>query len=161
MSVVCTPVLRAILTSSRREHRERALRAIYRNAQQQTQLLGELLDAARIDADAFHLEREAWEVVEPAAAAKQIQGSIEIDPEVSATSIHADGARLRQVMANLFSNAVKFTPDGGQVTAQVRQGNGAIEIVVSDTGRGIARDFLPAFARHAPVPGTSTTRPPP
>jgi signal transduction histidine kinase len=135
------------------EQRHRALQAIYRNAQLQAQLLGELLEAARIDSDTFRLERarvdlgavvsDAWEAVEPAAAAKQIQASIHIASDVSAISFHADAARLRQIVTNLFSNAVKFTPNGGQVSAQVRQDDGAVELVVSDTGCGIPDDFLP------------------
>ena len=135
------------------ERRDHALEAIYRNAQQQAHLLGELLDAARIDAGTFRLNRErtdlgaivrdAWEVIEPVAEAKDIRGRIEIDAAVSATPFYADAARLGQIMTNLFSNAVKFSPHGGAVCAEVQLNGGAIEICVSDTGRGIAGDFLP------------------
>jgi signal transduction histidine kinase len=135
------------------ERRDHALQAIYRNAQQQAHLLGELLDAAQIDSAAFRLRREridvaavlrdGWEVVEPAAHVKNIQIRMDIDPGISATTFYADAVRLRQIMTNLLSNAVKFTPKGGEVCAQARSTDGAIEIVVSDNGRGIARDFLP------------------
>ena len=120
------------------ERRAHALEAIYRNAQQQAHLLGELLDAARIDAGTFRLNRErtdlgaivrdAWEVIEPVAEAKDIRGRIEIDAAVSATPFYADAARLGQIMTNLFSNAVKFSPHGGAVCAQVQLNGGAIEI---------------------------------
>jgi signal transduction histidine kinase len=135
------------------ERRDHALQAIYRNAQQQAQLLGDLLEAAQIDSVAFRLRRQnvdvaavvrdSCEVVEPAANAKGIHVRTDIDSDVSAMSLYADGMRLRQVVTNLLSNAVKFTPDGGEVRTRVRLIDSAVEIVVSDTGRGIAPDFLP------------------
>ena len=135
------------------ERRDQALQAIYRNAQQQAHLLGELLDAARINSATFRLRRDridlgavvrdGWDVVEPAAYAKGIRARMDIDPDVSAMAFYADAVRLGQVMTNLFSNAVKFTPNGGEVCAQVRLTDDAVEIVVSDTGRGISCEFLP------------------
>jgi signal transduction histidine kinase len=113
----------------------------------------ELLEAARIDAAPLHLEQErvdlanvvaeSWEAVEPAAGAKQIESCIEIDPAVRTLPFRADGPRLQQVITNLFANAVKFTPAGGRVSARVRRADAGVEIVVSDTGRGIPPEFLP------------------
>jgi signal transduction histidine kinase len=135
------------------ERREQALHAIYRNAQQQAHLLGELLDTARIDSGTFRLNRDrsdlaaivhdAWATVEPAAEAKCIHGRIDIDSAVPAMPFYADAARLEQVMTNLFANAVKFTPTGGSVRADVCLDDGGFEVRVSDTGRGISREFLP------------------
>jgi signal transduction histidine kinase len=131
--------------------RDRALEAIHRNAQQQAHLIGELLDAARINSgkrpliyesvDLQGVVRGAWEVVAPAAEAKSLTGHIDIDP--AANSFFGDAARLQQIVSNLFSNAVKFTPNGGRVNARVRRYDGVVEIIVSDNGRGIAREFLP------------------
>jgi signal transduction histidine kinase len=149
------------------ERRDHALQAIYRNAQQQARLLAELLDAAQIDSETFRLNRnrtdlgeivhDAWGAIEPAAQAKRIHGKIEIDPAVSEMPLYADEARLGQVMTNLLGNAVKFTPSGGSVRTEVRLGDDAFEIRVSDTGRGISREFLPLvfepFRQAAESPG--------
>jgi signal transduction histidine kinase len=135
------------------DRRDRALQAIHRNAQRQAELLGQLLDAARIKAGTLQLTRdhvdlasvvrEAWEVLEPAADAKGIEAVISVDAESLPISYSGDAARLLQVMINLFSNAVKFTPAGGRVHVQVHQTAGAVEIIVSDTGQGIPHVFLP------------------
>jgi signal transduction histidine kinase len=57
--------------------------------------------------------------------------------------IDADERNVKQVLFNLFSNAVKFTPDGGRVDVSARHADGAVEIAVRDTGVGIAPDDLP------------------
>ena len=131
--------------------RDRALEAIHRNAQQQVQLLGELLDAARIKSGTLQLKyesvdlealvRDAWENVALAADAKGLEGRIDVDSP--SNSFYGDAARLQQVMSNLFSNAVKYTPNGGKVSARIRRHDGLVEILVSDNGRGISPEFLP------------------
>jgi signal transduction histidine kinase len=133
--------------------RDRALEAIRRNAQHQVRLLEELLDAARLNSGTLPLEcttidlrtvvHDAWETVEPAALAKGIRGSLDLDPETATDPVYGDPDRLHQIVSNLFSNAVKCTPTGGRVHTQLRRHNGTAEIVVSDTGRGIAPEFLP------------------
>ena len=135
------------------ERREHALHAIYRNAQEQTRLLGELLDMVRIGSASLRLNyaevdlrsvvHTAWDSVEPAAAAKGVTSRIEIEPSGANHSFQADDARLRQIVMNLLSNAVKFTPSGGEIRVQVLWRKSAVEIVVSDTGCGISPTFLP------------------
>jgi CheY-like chemotaxis protein len=71
--------------------------------------------------------------------------------------VSADGARLQQVVWNLLTNAIKFTPRGGDVRVQVRRVNANVELSVSDTGVGIPADFLPhVFERFSQRDSSST-----
>lgn len=134
-------------------NRGRALEGIRRSAEQQIHLLEELLDTARVKSGVVQLNyervdldrvaRDAWNDVAPAADVKRIQTNIDIDATASTAPFYGDPARLHQIMENLFANAVKFTPFGGQVSTRVRQLDGSVEIVVADTGQGISEDFLP------------------
>ncbi len=129
--------------------RDRAVEAIYNNAQRQAQLIGDLLDVSRISAGTLRIEpveldvmpvlHRAMEVVEPAATAKGIRFSVHGLPVMC----RADPGRLQQVLWNLLSNAVKFTPDGGCVHVAVNDDAVGVEIVVRDNGIGIAPQFLP------------------
>jgi PAS domain S-box-containing protein len=129
---------------------ETGLRAIEESLVTQIRLIDDLLDVSRIAAgkttvdlqplelaDAVH---SAIEMVRPAAEAKQI--AIAVDTQAS-TFVLGDAARLQQVVANLLSNAVKFTPAGGAVDVALRQRDGNAEVVIRDTGDGIAAEFLP------------------
>ena len=66
-----------------------------------------------------------------------------LDLSGEASDFQGDPDRLQQVVWNLLSNAIKFTPGRGKVTVELRRWNGHVEIAVSDTGMGIAPDFLP------------------
>src|SRR5262249_15604215 len=83
----------------------------------------------------------AIESLRPAADAKKIQLQILLDP--NANPVSGDPERLKQVMWNLFSNAIKFTPEHGRVQVILQRINSHVEIVVSDTGRGIRPELLP------------------
>jgi signal transduction histidine kinase/ActR/RegA family two-component response regulator len=132
--------------------RDRACEAIFTNATRQARLIDELLDMARIMAGKLQLERTevdpreiaagAVEIVQIAAEAKRIQIGVQVDPEAGA--FHADGPRLQQVLWNLLSNAVKFTPEGGTIAVRITRRGRWGTITVTDSGIGIARDFLPA-----------------
>jgi CheY-like chemotaxis protein/two-component sensor histidine kinase len=129
----------------------RALQSIQRQVRSQCQLVDDLLDVGRIVSGKLRLELSevdpskviaaALDVVRPAAEAKQIGLTADLDPAVSV--MWADSERLQQVVWNLLSNAIKFTPDGGRVEIQLRRTDTGIEIVVADTGQGISEDFLP------------------
>jgi signal transduction histidine kinase len=133
------------------DKRESALRTIERNAQAQKRLIEDLLDIAGIMAGKLRLDvrsisvteviQNAVDAVMPAANAKGIHLETSIAPDVG--SIAADPERLQQIVWNLLSNAVKFTPSGGRVSLDVRRGERALRITVSDTGDGIKADLLP------------------
>jgi len=146
--------------------RGRAVHAIYDSARRQAELIEELLDIARIMGGRLKLERStidlrdivgaAIEVVQPAAEAKRIQ--IAVDNPETALPFYGDSARLQQVTWNLLTNAVKFTPEGGQVGVAVRRRNDGIRIVVTDSGPGIPEDFLPSVFEPFRQADASSTR---
>ncbi len=133
------------------ENSVKALDTIERNARAQAQLVDDLLDVSRIitgklrmdvrPADPNSFIDAAVESVRPAAEAKglRIQKVVDTGP----ISIPGDPVRLQQVVWNLLSNAIKFTPRGGRVQIRSERVNSHLEIVVSDTGQGIAPEFLP------------------
>jgi signal transduction histidine kinase/ActR/RegA family two-component response regulator len=130
---------------------ERALASIERNAELQSHLIEDILDFARIIAGKLRLEVQpvdpavvveaAVDVVRPAALAKDVRLQVVLDP--GAGPVSGDAGRLQQVVWNLLTNAVKFTPKGGRVQVRVERINSHIEITISDTGEGITEDFLP------------------
>jgi signal transduction histidine kinase len=83
----------------------------------------------------------ALDVVRPAAAARSIKLSARYDPR--AAKVSGDPDRLQQVVWNLLSNAVKFTPEGGRVEVTLARDGSRAELTVSDTGVGIAPEFIP------------------
>ncbi|HEY8077665.1 MAG TPA: ATP-binding protein, partial [Labilithrix sp.] len=132
------------------EKRERALETIERNANNQTQLIEDLLDVSRIISGKLRLDvgsvdlpsvvENAIEVVRPAAEAKGLAIRQTIDP--NAGPILGDAQRLQQVLWNLLTNAVKFTAKGGSIHVAVRKRDSHVEIIVADDGQGIAPDFV-------------------
>ena len=81
------------------------------------------------------------DVARPAADAKNIALNLHLDPAASATS--CDVARIQQVVWNLVSNAVKFTPKGGRIDVSLRRKESSIELEVKDDGQGISAELLP------------------
>jgi PAS domain S-box-containing protein len=145
---------------------ERGIAAISRSALAQTQLIDDLLDTSRIISGKLRLDRRdvsiaevvggAVESVMPAATAKHIR--ITREPKLDGR-VFGDAARLQQVIWNLLTNAVKFTPDGGSVTIGVERRGADVEIIVRDTGVGIASEFLPlVFERFRQADSSSTRR---
>jgi PAS domain S-box-containing protein len=128
-----------------------ALETIERNARAQSQLIDDLLDVSRIIAGKLRLDvstvdlaqviEAAVGAVRPAAEAKNMRLQVLLDPQVGPISGDAD--RLQQVVWNLLTNAVKFTPKGGRVQVRLERINSHVEIAVSDTGKGIDSEFLP------------------
>jgi signal transduction histidine kinase len=150
-----------------REQQLRALAAVERNAISQTRLIDDLLDVSRaivgklrIDARLVNLGRvldEAIDTLLPALTAKAIQFTARIDPDME--PLFADPVRLQQIVWNLLSNAIKFTPEGGTVELRASRGTAHVEIAVSDTGAGIAPEFLPfVFDRFRQAEGGTRRR---
>jgi PAS domain S-box-containing protein len=140
---------------------------IERSAKTQLQLIEDLLDTARIISGKLRLEiqpvnlvsviERALEVIRPAAEAKQINLIPLLDRE--AGQITGDSERLQQVVWNLLSNSVKYTPQGGSVEVRLARVASHIEVTVSDTGKGISADFLPhIFDRFSQNDSSSARR---
>jgi PAS domain S-box-containing protein len=158
-----------ILREGRRNDAEiaKTTEIIDRNARTQLQLIEDLLDTARLISGKLKLELQpvalidvvgaALDVVRPAALAKGIELRTEFALEDS--QIMGDPARLQQIVWNLLANSVKFTPAGGHITTILRRAGAQMEIVISDTGKGIKPDFLPhVFDRFAQADGSSVRR---
>jgi signal transduction histidine kinase/CheY-like chemotaxis protein len=143
-----------------------ALEIIERNAQLQSQLIEDLLDVSRILRGKLSLNmapvnlastiKAALETVRLAAEAKSIQIQTMFDPTIG--QVLGDSARLQQVIWNLLTNAVKFTPDGGQVEIQLQLIGSQALIQVRDTGKGISPDFLPYVFEYFRQADATTTR---
>ncbi len=143
----------------------RGLEAVERNAVAQTRLIGDLLDVSRIITGKLMLEARPvglWPIVEagvegvrPAAEARGVR--LELSPDAGEALVSGDPDRLQQVVWNLLSNAVKFTPQGGSVRVRLGREGGQAVVEVSDTGRGIAPEFLPhVFERFRQADGRIT-----
>jgi signal transduction histidine kinase len=144
----------------------RALDVIERNASAQAQIIEDLLDVSRIVVGQFQLDVQpigdlgpivgaVAESFRPAAASSGIALTVRVDP--MAGPIVGDPKRLQQIVWNLVSNAIKFTPPGGRVDIACTGGEDGIELRVQDTGRGIPASFLPRlFDRFSQADSTST-----
>jgi PAS domain S-box-containing protein len=129
--------------------RAKAIEVINRNAQVLTDMVGELLDSSRMvtgkvrleiqDTDLSQLATEAIENIRPSAITKRLDLRVRIEPGVQ---IVADPDRLRQIMWNLLTNAVKFTPIGGRIEVEVYADTPSAYIVVRDTGIGVSPEAL-------------------
>jgi signal transduction histidine kinase/ActR/RegA family two-component response regulator len=145
--------------------RERGLATIERSAQAQTRLIEDVLEVSRIITGKLRLDLDrvevaavinaALDVVRPAATAKSLELSVHIEEAIG--SAFGDSDRLQQVMWNVLSNAVKFTPAGGKIEVRARRQGSALELVVQDSGIGISPEHLPhVFERFRQVDGSTT-----
>jgi PAS domain S-box-containing protein len=145
---------------------ERGLAVIERNARAEAQLVEDLLDVSRIAAGKMRIDVRrvtptdvvdaAVDSVRFAAEAKQIRLAADLDRQ--AGEVMADAGRLQQVVWNMLTNAIKFTPKGGRVRVSLRRADAQVEIAVRDTGQGIAPDFLPYVFERFRQADSSTTR---
>jgi PAS domain S-box-containing protein len=142
-----------------------AIETIYRNAKAQAQIIDDLLDMSRIVSGKIRLQTAAVDLMDlvqvsvdgirPAAAARQIR--LDVAPARDAVLVAGDAGRLQQVLWNLLTNAVKFTPAGGRITVHVGTSEGQATVRVEDTGAGIDPAFLPhVFERFRQADGSTT-----
>jgi PAS domain S-box-containing protein len=145
----------------------RGLQTIERNARAQAQLIEDLLDMSSIASGKVRLEllplspasiaAAAIEAVLPSAEAKQI--TIDTDFEAAPGMVAGDASRLQQIIWNLLTNAIKFTPRGGMVAVRVRREADQIAITVTDSGAGIAPEFIGhVFERFRQADATTTRK---
>lgn len=129
----------------------RAFEVIARNAQAQTQIVDDLLDVSRMESGKLKLEvgdvdlvsviEQSVQSIALPLESKDLRVRKILDPD--AAQVLGDTVRLRQVVANLLTNAVKFTPKGGSITIVLRRLRSDVEIAITDSGQGIAPEALP------------------
>jgi len=135
------------------ENTLKAIDTIVRNAETQNRLIEDLMDVARIVSGKLVIERErvdaaelvatSVETIKPKAVEKEISVNLAVAEAARGKNISGDPNRLRQILLNLLTNAVKFTPEGGRIDVSMASENKHLEIKVKDNGAGISRDFLP------------------
>jgi PAS domain S-box-containing protein len=133
------------------EHVDRALETVERNSRWLTQIVEDVLDVSRIVSGKIRLDVQPVEMaavienavltLKPGADAKGVKVHTLVDPRAGAVS--GDPDRMQQVVWNLLSNAIKFTNRGDRVQVRLERIDSHIELIVSDTGAGIRKDFLP------------------
>ena len=149
------------------ENFTKGLETIERNSLFQSQLIEDLLDVSRIITGKLRLDvrpvnlnaiiENAIDSVRPMVENKDIRLQFISDSDVGA--IRGDAERLQQIVWNLLSNAIKFTPRGGSVETRLERVDSHVEITVSDTGSGIAPDFLPfVFERFLQADASKTRK---
>jgi signal transduction histidine kinase/ActR/RegA family two-component response regulator len=145
---------------------DRGLAVVERNARALAQIIDDLLGVSRIVAGRFEIQpaptelvpvvESAVEALRPDADSNHVAVRFEPDPGVP--PVMGDAKRLRQVVWNLVSNAVKYTPGGGEVTVRLARVGGSAELTVSDTGCGISPAFLPHVFEPFRQADSSATR---
>jgi len=154
------------LGTLRADKQAAAVDAIVRNATVQAQLIEDLLDVSRIVSGKLRLDvrpttlepviEAAVEASRPSADAKGIRLQVVLDPRTG--MVLGDPDRLQQVVWNLLSNAIKFTPRGGRIQVALERVDSHLELSVSDTGLGIARQSLPRIFERFWQDDTGTDR---
>jgi PAS domain S-box-containing protein len=145
---------------------KQGLEAIERNARAQTQMIEDLLDMSRIISGKVRLDvqttvlsdvvAQAVQSVRPSAEVKGVRLMTVLDPY--AGPVAGDPGRLQQVVWNLLTNAIKFTPKGGKIQIVLERVNSHLELSVSDDGEGIEPAFLPYVFERFRQADASTTR---
>jgi signal transduction histidine kinase len=149
-----TPIIgwtRLLLTNPNSSHLEKGLKAIERNALTQAKLIEDLLDVSRIITgkvdftperlDLRQTVESATENMRAKAAEKNLE--LTLKPPVAAVWCMGVRVRLEQIIWNLISNSIKFTPTGGRITVSLSESGDEAVICVEDNGIGIPEDFLP------------------
>jgi PAS domain S-box-containing protein len=144
----------------------KALRVIEQNARAQKRLIDDILDVSHITSGKLGIDpkpvalapviQAAVDTLQPAADAKAITLSVALDGV--ACLVAGDSDRLQQIVWNLVSNAIKFTPEGGSIEVTLEQRDTHAEIRVSDNGIGIDGEFVPYVFERFRQADSSTTR---
>lgn len=161
-----TQVLRRAGKADKPVDLERAIEVIDRNARAQVKLIDDLLDLSRIMAGKVRLDLQPVALLEvvqaavdsalPSAEAKGLRLACRLDP--GASTVQGDSGRLQQVVWNLLTNAIKFTPKGGQVQVTLQCLGPRLALSISDSGIGIPPSYLPYVFDRFSQQDSSTTR---
>jgi cell cycle sensor histidine kinase DivJ len=130
-------------------------RLVHESGSHLLELINGVLDMSKIEAGKFELAEEVFDLDDTAAAAVRFvrlaaeRGRVALKTEIKAEAhmIFADRRAIKQVLVNLLSNGVKYTPAGGEVRVSARLADGGIEILVTDTGTGISKADLERLGR--------------
>ncbi len=135
------------------EQTNKAVETIIKNAETQNLLIEDLLDVAKVVSGKMELDRapvhmadvvrHGVESIGPASQAKQQHVSVNIDEDAESKYVTGDANRLRQIVANLLTNAVKFTSENGRIDIGLAVVGDDLQLTVADDGDGIDPDFLP------------------
>lgn len=137
---------------------DKAVEAIERGAKLQSKFIEDLLDVTRIANNTLRLEMQTVELnsllescidaIRPSAEAKKLKVEVRFD-NPKKIYVSGDPERLQQIVSNLLTNAVKFTPQDGRITIALAKSETDAEIIVKDSGIGISPDFIPhVFDRY-------------
>lgn len=136
--------------------RRNALETIERSARFQTKLINDLVDSARVASGKLRLEYRqtnlydivlnSWQAQKPTADAKHIDFRFRSNSEN--IPLFGDANRLQQVFGNLMSNAIKFTPEGGEVVVEIETAGDSVRVQVTDSGHGIDAIALPQIFKQ-------------
>ena len=146
---------------------DHALEVIERNAKAQSEMISDILLVSRAivgkvelrfdTVDLSSVVASTLDIIRPSAEEKNIAVNFSRAHEIP--PIYADRERLKQIILNLLTNAVKFTPDKGEIAISLARQAGDVELRVSDTGRGIPPEFLPhVFERFRQADNSYTRR---
>jgi signal transduction histidine kinase len=155
-----TALIRRAMHTTGPEQLQKRLSSIERSAQRMNHLIQDLLDLARFQAGTLVLRQEqhtAQELLQEAHDSHAVLASekalrLRVEPVPAETQVRCDRDRLLQVFSNLVSNAIKFTPEGGQIVLAASPHPEGVVFSVQDTGPGIASEHLPRlFHRYFQV----------
>jgi CheY-like chemotaxis protein len=148
------------------ETQREAIDSIRESARAQSRLIDDMLDVSRLITGKLELNTEMVDVaatlllairaITPAAENKNIRVEKSFARDVS--RVAGDATRLQQIFWNILSNAVKFTPEGGSIGVRLSSTDSQVQVEVSDTGKGIGRDFLPRVFESLSQEGGTSTR---
>jgi PAS domain S-box-containing protein len=146
--------------------RKSALETIERSAKSQAKLIEDLVDSSRIASGKLRLElcpvnlqeivQNVFDSQKPAADSKQIQ--LELISNTESAQIYGDSVRLQQVFTNLLTNALKFTPEGGNVLINFESDSKIATISIQDNGQGISPESLPGIFKQFAQADEQVTR---
>jgi two-component system, cell cycle sensor histidine kinase DivJ len=130
-------------------------RLIHESGSHLLELINGVLDMSKIEAGKFELSEEVFDLEDTAAAAvrfvrlaaERARVVLKTDIAAEAHTIFADRRAIKQILVNLLSNGVKYTPAGGEVRVSARLVGGGVEIAVADTGTGISKADLERLGR--------------
>ncbi|HTI67709.1 MAG TPA: HAMP domain-containing sensor histidine kinase [Caulobacteraceae bacterium] len=128
---------------------------IHESGRYLTDLINDVLDMSKIEADRYTLDLDLFDAREPVSGALRLmrlqadEAGVQLRGVLpqQAVMVDADRRALKQIVLNLVSNALKFTPGGGSITVTVQAVGDALELMVADTGVGIAREDLERLGR--------------